>query len=201
MLYPSQLVLMSNHVITICYGLLRDLLTPGPGKGGYLAFIGRISPEKAADMAIRIAGEAGMKIRIAAKIGNFDHTCIHEKIEPLFALPHAEYIGEMDEVQKADFLGNAVGLLFPVTWLEPFGLAMIEAMACGTPVIAFRCGSVPELLEEGIFQASLLRATNRQLQPCIGCLRSVVPMFAKHSRSTLPLPEWLRIMPGCTRAK
>jgi len=141
---------LANYIDTIDHGLQRDLLTLGPGKGGYLAFIGWISPEKAPDVAIRIAGAAGMKIQIAAKIDNFDRAYFHENIEPMFALPYVEYIGEIDEVQKADFLGNAVGLLFPVAWPEPFGLAMIEAMACGTLVIAFRCGSVPEVLEEGV---------------------------------------------------
>jgi glycosyltransferase involved in cell wall biosynthesis len=141
---------IANYVSTIYHGLPRNLLTPGPSKGGYLAFIGRISPEKAPDAAIRIAGAAGMKIRIAAKIDNFDRAYFHENIEPLFALPHVEYIGEINEVQKAEFLGNAARLLFPIAWREPFGLAIIEAMACGTPVIAMRCGSVPEVLEEGI---------------------------------------------------
>jgi len=141
---------IANYVDTIYHGLPQDLLTAGSGEGGYLAFIGRISPEKAPDAAIRIAGAAGMKIKIAAKIDNVDRAYFQEKIEPLFALPHVEYIGEINEAQKVDFLGQAAGLLFPIAWREPFGLAMIEAMACGTPVIAMRCGSVPEVLEDGV---------------------------------------------------
>ncbi|HLZ65727.1 MAG TPA: glycosyltransferase family 4 protein [Aliidongia sp.] len=140
----------ANYVDTIHHGLPQDLLKAGEGGGGYLAFIGRISPEKAPDAAIRIAGAAGMKIKIAAKVDKVDQAYFAEQIEPLLALPHVEFIGEIDETQKSEFLGNAAGLLFPIAWREPFGLAMIEAMACGTPVIAMRNGSVPEVIEEGV---------------------------------------------------
>jgi glycosyltransferase involved in cell wall biosynthesis len=139
----------ANYVATIYHGLPQELLKAGPGDGGYLAFIGRISPEKAPDAAIRIAGKAGMKLKIAAKIDNVDRAYFEEKIEPLLALPHVEYIGEINDSQKSDFLGNAAALLFPIAWPEPFGMAMIEAMACGTPVIAMRNGSVPEVVDEG----------------------------------------------------
>lgn len=140
----------ANYVGTIYHGLPEKLLQPGPGNGGYLAFIGRISPEKAPDAAIRIAGAAGMKLKIAAKIDKVDTAYFEDHIRPLLALPHVEFIGEISDAEKTEFLGNAAGLLFPIAWREPFGIAMIEAMACGTPVIAMRNGSVPEVIDEGI---------------------------------------------------
>ena len=140
----------ANYVGTVYHGLPQQLLMPGPGEGGYLAFIGRISPEKAPDAAVRIAGAAGMKLKIAAKVDAVDQAYFEQQIEPLLSLPHVEFIGEIDESRKGAFLGNAAGLLFPIAWREPFGLAMIEAMACGTPVIAMRRGSVPEVIEEGV---------------------------------------------------
>ncbi|MEI9987243.1 MAG: glycosyltransferase family 4 protein [Aliidongia sp.] len=140
----------ANYIGTIHHGLPKDLLTQGDGAGGYLAFIGRISPEKAPDAAIRIAGAAGKQLRIAAKVDKVDQTYFEENIEPSLAQPHVEFIGEINETQKNGFLGQAAGLLFPIAWREPFGLAMIEAMACGTPVIAMRRGSVPEVIEDGV---------------------------------------------------
>ncbi len=140
----------ANYIGTIHHGLPQNLLTPGDGSGGYLAFIGRISPEKAPDAAIRIAAAAGMKLKIAAKIDKVDRAYFEQHIEAAMAQPHVEYIGEIDETQKSEFLGKAAGLIFPIAWREPFGLAMIEAMACGTPVIAMNRGSVPEVIEEGV---------------------------------------------------
>ena len=140
----------ANYISTVYHGLPENLLKAGNGSGGYLAFLGRISPEKAPDAAIRIAAMAGMKLVIAAKVDRADQKYFEEKIEPLLAQPHVEYIGEIGEHEKSEFLGNAAGLLFPIAWREPFGLVMIEAMACGTPVIAFRNGSVPEVLEDGL---------------------------------------------------
>ena len=141
----------ANWLSTVYHGLPENLLKPIPNvEPGYLAFLGRISPEKRVDRAIRIAGAAGMKIKIAAKIDNADRAYYEEQIKPLFALPHVEYIGEINEQQKTEFLGNAHALLFPIDWPEPFGLVMIEAMACGTPVIAFNRGSVPEVIENGV---------------------------------------------------
>ena len=120
-------------------------------RGGYLAFIGRISPEKAPDAAIRIAAQAGMKLKIAAKVDAVDRGYFTARIEPLLKGSHdVEYIGEINDAEKSAFLGNAAGLIFPIAWREPFGLAMIEAMACGTPVIAFRRGSVPEVIDDGV---------------------------------------------------
>jgi glycosyltransferase involved in cell wall biosynthesis len=140
----------ANFVATIHHGLPLDLhsFTANP-RGGYLAFLGRISPEKGVDRAIAIAQAAGLPLKIAAKVDKVDRDYFHERIEPLLSLPGVEYIGEIDERQKTRFLGEALALLFPVDWPEPFGLVLIEAMACGTPVLAFRRGSVPEVLEDG----------------------------------------------------
>jgi glycosyltransferase involved in cell wall biosynthesis len=140
----------ANYVATILHGLPQDLLAKGPGTGGYLAFLGRISPEKAPDAAIRIAARAGMRLKIAAKVDKVDEEYFKTTIEPLLSQGHVEFIGEIGEHQKGEFLGNAAGLLFPIAWREPFGLVMIEAMACGTPVVAFENGSVPEVLEDGV---------------------------------------------------
>lgn len=140
-----------NWVGTVYHGLPRNLL---PAKlqpeGSYLAFLGRISPEKRPDRAIEIAARAGIRLKIAAKVDRSDEAYWNEKIAPMIAAhPHVEFIGEINEKQKAEFLGNAAALLFPIDWPEPFGLVMIEAMACATPVIAFRRGSVPEIIENG----------------------------------------------------
>jgi glycosyltransferase involved in cell wall biosynthesis len=140
----------ANYVSTIYHGLPKNLLKPGGGEGGYLAFLGRISPEKAPDKAIRIAERAGMKLKIAAKVDRVDQEYFDDQIKPLLSKPHVEFIGEIHEGQKSEFLGQAAGLVFPIDWREPFGLVMIEAMACGTPVIGMRNGSVPEVVDEGV---------------------------------------------------
>ncbi|MGI4812402.1 MAG: glycosyltransferase family 4 protein [Janthinobacterium lividum] len=136
---------------TVHHGLPEGLLRPRTDiKPGYLAFLGRISPEKRVDRAIRIAQQCGMKIKIAAKLDKADRGYYEEHIKPLMALPHVEYVGEINEAEKSSFLSGAHALLFPIDWPEPFGLVMIEAMACGTPVIAFNRGSVPEVIENGV---------------------------------------------------
>jgi glycosyltransferase involved in cell wall biosynthesis len=140
----------ANYVATILHGLPQDLLEKGPGTGGYLAFLGRISPEKAPDAAIRIAAKAGMPIKMAAKVDRVDEDYYKSTVQPLLSQGHIEFVGEIGEHQKSEFLGNAAALVFPIAWREPFGLVMIEAMACGTPVIAFNNGSVPEVLEDGL---------------------------------------------------
>jgi glycosyltransferase involved in cell wall biosynthesis len=141
-----------NWMSAVYHGLPRDLLRFSPvPSGGYLAFLGRISPEKRPDRAIEIAVRAGLPLKIAAKVDKVDEAYWNERIKPLVdANPNVEYIGEIDELAKAKFLGDALALLFPIDWPEPFGLVAIEAMACGTPVIAFRCGSAPEVIDEGV---------------------------------------------------
>jgi glycosyltransferase involved in cell wall biosynthesis len=140
-----------NWVRTVYHGMPAGLLTPQPVKQEYGAFLGRISPEKGVDRAIRIAGKAGMKLKIAAKVDNADKEYYDSQIKPLIqGNPDVEFIGEINDAQKPDFLSGAHALIFPINWPEPFGLVMIEAMACGTPVIAFNCGSVPEVMDHGV---------------------------------------------------
>jgi glycosyltransferase involved in cell wall biosynthesis len=140
-----------NWVGTVYHGLPLELLrcTASPTEG-YLAFLGRISPEKRPDRAIEIARRANVRLRIAAKVDEADRDYFDRHIRPLLQNPLVEFIGEIGDTQKSDFLGNARALLFPIDWPEPFGLVMIEAMACGTPVIAFAHGSVPEVIEEAV---------------------------------------------------
>jgi glycosyltransferase involved in cell wall biosynthesis len=140
----------ANFVATVAHGLPENLLRKGGGRGGYLAFLGRICPEKAPDAAIRIAARAGLPLKIAAKVDRADREYFNTVVEPLLGHGKVEFIGEIREDQKQAFLGNAAGLVFPIAWCEPFGLVMIEAMACGTPVIAFENGSVPEVLEDAV---------------------------------------------------
>ena len=132
------------------YHGLPGAAKPGDGGGGYLAFLGRISPEKRPDRAIEIATAAGMKLKIAAKVDPVDQHYFESKIRPMLGRPGVEYIGEIGDAEKVKFLGDAYAYLFPIDWPEPFGLSMIEAMQCGTPTIAFRCGSVPEIMKEGV---------------------------------------------------
>jgi glycosyltransferase involved in cell wall biosynthesis len=139
----------ANWVANVYHGLPAGSMSLGDGGGKYLAFLGRICPEKRVDRAIEIALRVGMPLKIAAKIDRVDREYFDSKIKPMLDHPGIEYIGEIAENQKSDFLGNAYAYLFPIDWPEPFGLTMIESMACGTPTIAFRRGSVPELINEG----------------------------------------------------
>jgi glycosyltransferase involved in cell wall biosynthesis len=134
---------------TVYHGLPRDLHRFRAEAGSYLAFLGRISPEKRVDRAIEIARRVGMPLKIAAKVDRVDREYFEQVIEPLLHDPLFEFVGEIGEHEKDDFLGNAYALLFPIDWPEPFGLVMVEAMACGTPVIAYRNGSVDEVMEQG----------------------------------------------------
>jgi len=139
-----------KFIKTVYHGIPKNLHYLGDEKGEYLAFLGRISPEKGIERAIKIALATNTKLKIAAKIDKADLTYYEEKVRFLLNHPLIEYIGEINEQQKTEFLGNAKALLFPIDWPEPFGLVMIEAMACGTPVIAFNKGSVPEIMENNV---------------------------------------------------
>jgi glycosyltransferase involved in cell wall biosynthesis len=140
----------AGWIATVPHGLPVDLYHGHDSPGGYLAFIGRISPEKGADRAIEIARRSGLPLRIAAKVDDVDRAYFEEHIEPLLQGKGVEFVGEIGERDKNEFLGRARALVFPIDWPEPFGLVMIEAMACGTPVVAFPGGSVPEVLEDGV---------------------------------------------------
>ncbi len=139
----------ANWQATVYHGLPADRYRFRAEPGSYLAFLGRISPEKRVDRAIEIAKQVGMPLKIAAKIDRVDKDYFDLVIAPLLRNPLVEFVGEIGEREKDEFLGNAYALLFPIDWPEPFGLVMIEAMACGTPVIAYRGGAVPELVEHG----------------------------------------------------
>jgi glycosyltransferase involved in cell wall biosynthesis len=139
-----------NWVGTVYHGLPRNLFNFRPEPGNYLAFLGRLSPEKRPDLAIEIARRSGIPLKIAAKVDRADRDYFASVIRPLLSTPEVEFIGEIDEHRKQDFLGGALALMFPVDWPEPFGLVMIEALACGTPVVARPAGSVPEILRHGI---------------------------------------------------
>jgi glycosyltransferase involved in cell wall biosynthesis len=134
---------------TVLHGMPRGLLRPVPAEPGYLAFLGRMSPEKGIADALDIARAAGMPIRIAAKIGEEDRAWYEAVIAPRLAEPGVEYVGEIEDGQKSALLSGATAVLLPIAWPEPFGLVMIEAMACGCPIVAYRRGSVPEVLDEG----------------------------------------------------
>ena len=140
----------ANFVRTIYHGMPLDLLRPKPLKPSYLAFLGRISPEKAPERAIRIARRAGIPLKMAAKVDRVDEAYYCERVRPRIDGRHVELVGEIGDADKAEFLSGAIALLTPIDWPEPFGLVMIEAMACGTPVIAFNRGSVPEIVDHGL---------------------------------------------------
>jgi glycosyltransferase involved in cell wall biosynthesis len=138
-----------NWQATVYHGVPADIYQFRPKAGSYLAFLGRISPEKRVDRAIEIAKQAGMPLKIAAKIDRVDKDYFESEIVPLLRTSLVEFVGEISDGEKDEFLGNAYALLFPIDWPEPFGLVMIEAMACGTPVIAYRSGAVPEVMDQG----------------------------------------------------
>src|SRR6516225_7244401 len=140
----------AGWVRTIHHGLPSALLTPQPVKPAYLAFMGRISPEKGTDQAIHIARGCRLPLRIAAKVDKVDREYFEQRIRPMLNSPGIEFIGEIGDAEKSGFLSGAIALLAPIDWPEPFGLVAIEAMACGTPVIAFNRGAVPEIVEPGV---------------------------------------------------
>jgi glycosyltransferase involved in cell wall biosynthesis len=157
----------ANWVGTVYHGLAREVcpFNPAP-RGNYFAFLGRVSREKGLERAIDIARRANVRLRIAAKIDRVDEDYFNEEIAPLLSAPGIEFVGEVNEAQKPAFLGNATALLFPIDWPEPFGLAMIEAMSCGTPVIAWRNGSVPEVVEDG--RTGLIVASTEEAVAAVG---------------------------------
>src|ERR1700737_181289 len=167
----------ANFVGTVHHGIPTNLYTPiyNP-RGGYVAFLGRISPEKRPDYAIRIARTLGIPLKIAAKIDKVDEAYFREKIAPLLSDGGVEFIGEINERSKTEFLGEAQALLFPIDWPEPFGLVMIEAMACGTPVLAFRHGSVSEIIDQGVTGAIVdtMDEAGRSLPRVIGSDRRAI---------------------------
>jgi len=140
----------ANWCGTVYHGLPLDLYSFRPTAGKYLAFLGRVSPEKGVDRAVEIARRLGLPLRVAAKIDDKDRDFYERQLKPLFSEAQVEFLGEIGEREKGGFLGDAAALLFPIDWPEPFGLVMIEAMACGTPVVAFRQGAVPEVMRDGV---------------------------------------------------
>lgn len=140
----------ANWVGTVYHGIPRDLLPFSPSGGQHLVFLGRISPEKRVDRAIDIASGAGRELLIAAKVDEADSEYFHTVIRPLLKRSNVHYLGEVTDREKGDLLSGALALLFPIDWPEPFGLTMIESMACGTPVLGWKCGSVPEIIQDGL---------------------------------------------------
>ena len=164
----------ANFVGTIYHGLPADLHPMGKGNGNYLAFLGRISPEKGIDKAIEWAKAAGITLKIAAKVDKADKHYFEKEIKHLLDDPLIEFIGEINEAEKSDFLGNAMALLFPINWDEPFGMVMIEAMACGTPVIAHGRGSVREVIEHGK-NGFIVSST----EEAVNCIKQLSPLQRK----------------------
>ena len=183
----------ANFAGTVYHGLPTDPLTPTlHARGGYLAFLGRISPEKRVDRAIEIARAVGLPLKIAAKVDRIDEEYFKTEIEPLLNLPGIEYIGEIDERRKNKFLGDARALLFPIDWPEPFGLVMIEAMACGTPVLAFRNGSVPEVIDSGV-TGEVVDSVDEASARSAASWRSIAAGCADASRRGFLPPAWPRL--------
>lgn len=140
----------ANWLATVHHGLPEQLYSFHAQDGNYLAFLGRISPEKCPEQAIEVAKRVGMPLRIAAKVDPADREYFRAKIEPLLDHPLVEFLGEITDEEKNEFIGGAYALVCPYDWPEPFGLVLIEALACGTPVLAYRRGSIPEIIEHGV---------------------------------------------------
>jgi glycosyltransferase involved in cell wall biosynthesis len=191
----------ANFAATVLHGLPARLLTPvNRSSGDYLAFVGRISPEKRVDRAIEIARAAGLPLKIAAKVDKVDQAYFEAEVSHLLNLPGIEYIGEIDERGKASFLGHARALLFPIDWPEPFGLVMIEAMACGTPILAFNNGSVPEVIDEsvtGIIVGSLAEAHARLAEVLALDRTAVRRRFEKRFTAPRMAADYVKVYERC----
>jgi glycosyltransferase involved in cell wall biosynthesis len=194
----------ANWQGTVHHGLPRESFSVGDGGGGYLVFLGRASPEKGLDDAIKIAKRAGMPLKIAAKIDRVDVVYFENVIKPLLDHPLIDFIGEIGCREKNALLGEAAALLFPINWREPFGLVMIEAMACGTPVIAYPRGSVPEIMKEGVtgFLVPDLESAVRAVRRVGGidrkkCRRN----FEQHFDAQRMAQDYLNIYQRLARAK
>ncbi len=187
----------ANWAGTVHHGMRADIYEFGAEPEDYLAFLGRISPEKRPDRAIEIAKRVGMKLKIAAKVDAADAAYFKTVIEPLLDHPLIEFIGEIGDEQKSAFLGGARALLFPIDWPEPFGLVMIEALACGAPVIAYRCGSVPEVIEHGVTASSSTMMTKRSRRSA-ACPKSAATTCAPASSCDIPRPPWRGAIWPCT---
>ncbi|MGA7323243.1 MAG: glycosyltransferase family 4 protein [Rhodomicrobium sp.] len=186
-----------NWLATVYHGLPSDMLKPSKDRGSYLAFLGRISPEKGPETAIRLAQAAGLPLRIAAKVEESSY--FRERIQPLIDGRDIQFIGEVGEGDKEEFLQKAAALLFPIEWPEPFGLVMIEAMACGTPSIAFRRGSVSEIIEDGVSgfvvenEAEALSAIGRLPELDRGCVRRTFERcFTARRRPAFAVDEFIK---------
>ena len=188
---------LANWVATVPHGLAEELYrSTAKPKGNYLAFLGRISPEKRPDRAISIAKRAGLKLKIAAKVDAADRTYFADVIEPLLSDPLIEFIGEIADSRKSEFLGEATALLFPIDWPEPFGLVMIEAMACGTPVVAWRCGAVPEIVDDGV--TGFVVASEEEAVTAVSCAialdrRTIRNVFERRFTSTVMAHNYLDV--------
>jgi glycosyltransferase involved in cell wall biosynthesis len=193
-----------NWIGNVYHGLPSDLLPLGDGRGKYLAFLGRISPEKRVDRAIEIAKKLNMPLKIAAKVDRADRAYYESEIKPLLNTPNIEFVGEINEQQKGDFLGNAYAYLFPIDWPEPFGLTMIESMACGTPTVAFKRGSVPEVITNGVsgFIVETMDEAIRAVQQAADFDRAACRAeFIKRFSASTMAREYVKLYEGRVAAK
>ncbi len=191
----------ANFVGTVYHGLPDQLIPFAPAGGDYLAFLGRMSPEKRPDRAIEIAIKSGMKLKMAAKVDHADRDYFKKEIEPLLDHPLIEFIGEIGDSDKSEFLGNARALVFPIDWPEPFGLVMIEAMAAGTPTIAWKTGSTPEVIDHG--RSGFLVTSNDEAVDAVRLAsehprQTVRSCFEERFTSRRMAEDYLRLFTGST---